>query len=150
MARWIGPDGAVYASEIEAEKRLEIRQAATDEGVENVVLVEALEDATNLPDACCDGIFLRKVYHHVKAPEAMTADIRRSLKAGGRVAIIDFRPRWHRLLPKPDGLPDSRTGHGVQPDQVEEEMEAAGFRRVERIDDWWGRNYCLVFEPDED
>lgn len=143
LARLVAP-GAAYATEVEAEKRLAIREAATEAGLENVLILEASPDRTNLPAACCDGILLRKVYHHLPQPEATAADLRRAVKPGGRVVVIDFALRW--FLPKPDTAPESRSGHGVAPEAVIEEMTAAGFTLRERIDDWGGRNYCLVFE----
>ncbi len=143
-ARWVGSGGSVYASEIEAEKRLKIRAAVSEAGLENVAVVEARMDRTNLPDLCCDAIFLSKVYHHLTEPEAFARDLHRSVKPGGRVAVIDFASRW--FLPRPKGVPASREGHGVKQDAVVEEMTAAGFQLVSRTDDWPGRNYCLVFE----
>jgi SAM-dependent methyltransferase len=45
-----------------------------------------------LPDSCCDAMFMRDVYHHVTAPEAFNRSLFASLKPGGRLAILDFRP----------------------------------------------------------
>jgi ubiquinone/menaquinone biosynthesis C-methylase UbiE len=41
---------------------------------------------TNLPDECCDAVFMRHVYHHFGDPPAMNASLFRSLKPGGRLA----------------------------------------------------------------
>lgn len=145
LARIVAP-GGVYATEIEPEKRLAIRNAATDADLDNVLVVQAQADRTNLPDACCDGVLLRKSYHHLPQPEAIVADLFRAVKPGGRVVLIDFTPESHWFLPRPDSAPDSRRGHGVRPEAAIAEMTAAGFRLAERIDSWPGRNYCLVFE----
>ena len=144
LARAVGPSGDVFASELDAEKRLTLRQAISDAGLENVAIVEALPHATNLPDACCDALLLRKVFHHVADPAGLTADMRRALRPGGKVAVIDFRPRW--FMPKPETAPEERAGHGVDPAVVEEEMRRSGFQLVQRFNRWPERTFCLIFE----
>jgi len=146
MARRVGPGGRVLATEIEAEKLDNIRKAATRASVGNLTAMRAGEKQTNLPPECCDAIFLRRVYHHITAPEPVNLDLWASLRPGGRVAVIDFRPTaWMFWLPRPDGVPENRGGHGAPPQVVIEEMTRAGFVLERQIDDWPGWDYCLVF-----
>jgi ubiquinone/menaquinone biosynthesis C-methylase UbiE len=150
LARRVGPGGRVYATEIDASLRAKIARAAEREGLANVVVVEALEDATGLPDGCCDAAFLRSVYHHLSKPEPILASLRRSLRAGGRLAVIDFRPtRWLALW-TPKDVPADRGGHGVAPEIVIREAEAAGFVRFALDEDWpagWlFAHYAVAFE----
>jgi SAM-dependent methyltransferase len=100
------------------------------------VIVEAQADASGLPEACCDAIFLRDVYHHLTQPEPTLASLRAALRPGGRLVVIDFRPtRW--LAPwTPKGIPADRGGHGVTPEIVERECAAAGFERL-ALDAGW-------------
>jgi hypothetical protein len=42
-------------------------------------------------------------------------------------------------------VPSTRGGHGVPPEVVITELERAGLRLIERLDDWPGGQYCLVF-----
>jgi hypothetical protein len=37
--------------------------------------LEAGERATNLPDGCCEAIFMRRVYHHLSEPPAILTSI---------------------------------------------------------------------------
>lgn len=150
LARRVGPGGRVYATEIDASLRAKIARAAEREGLANVVVVEALEDATGLPDGCCDAAFLRGVYHHLSKPEPILASLRRSLRTGGRLAVIDFRPtRWLALW-TPKDVPADRGGHGVRPEIVIREAEAAGFAHVALQEDWpagWlVAHYAVAFE----
>jgi SAM-dependent methyltransferase len=73
------------------------------EGLTNVTVIEGAEAATNLPDACCDAIFLRNVYHHITAVDAFNRSLVASLKPGGRLAIIDLEDRSGGQIPK--GVP---------------------------------------------
>src|SRR5205807_1082756 len=96
----------------------------------NVIVVESKEAETNLPAGCCDAIFLRRVYHHLTKPAEFDASLARSLKAGGRLAIIDFAPRAG--LEPVEGVPSNRAGHGIPEKMVIEELSAAGLK-VEKI-----------------
>jgi ubiquinone/menaquinone biosynthesis C-methylase UbiE len=95
----VGSSGKVFATEIDPKKLDQLRSEVKRRGLQNVIVVDSKEADTNLPASCCDAIFLRRVYHHLIKPAEFDANIVRSLKPGGRLAIIDFPPRagnWHR------------------------------------------------------
>ncbi len=75
-------------------------QYVKKEGLNNVTVIEGAAAATNLPDACCDAVFLRHVYHHITEIDAFNKSLLASLKPGGRLAIIDFVPDKGSQLPK--------------------------------------------------
>ena len=136
IARIVGPGGTVYATELDPALREHIARAALREGLANVVVVEALEDGTGLPDGCCDAAYMRGVYHHLTAPASFLTSLHRSLRPGARLAVIDFRPtRWLALW-KPKGVPPDRQGHGILPEIVVREAEGAGFEPVTVEEDW--------------
>jgi ubiquinone/menaquinone biosynthesis C-methylase UbiE len=126
MAKAVGPTGRVYSNEINQKQLPVIRDAARKAAVENVAVVEGLTAATNLPDACCDAVFMRFVYHHFKDPAAMNASLMATLKPGGRLAVMDFGPP-----PGGEHVPPADRGndgsHGVTAEAVERELKAAGF-----------------------
>lgn len=136
LARRVGPEGRVYATEIDAEKRAAIERAAREAGLANVVVIEALEDATGLPEACCDAAFLRDVYHHLTKPEPTLASLHAALRPGGRLLVIDFRPTLWLAPWTPEGIPEDRGGHGVPPEIVVREGQAAGFEHVGLDESW--------------
>ena len=88
----VGASGHVYATEIDAAKLATLRDEVAKQKLANVTIVESAADDTKLPTDCCDAIFLRRVYHHITAPETFDKNLLRSLKSGGRLAIIDFAP----------------------------------------------------------
>lgn len=139
----VGATGKVYATEIDAKKLEELKAEVTKRKLQNVVAVESKEADTNLPTACCDAIFLRRVYHHLTKPAEFDANIIRSLKPGGRLAIIDFPPRSG--LEPVEGVPANRGGHGIPQKVVIEELTAAGLQMEKVVNDWPDNDYCVLF-----
>ena len=128
MAAEVGPSGRVYATDLGGGPLDGLRRAIANAGVTNVEIVEGHALRTNLPPACCDGIFIRNVYHHFADPDAMNRSVLESLKAGGRLAIIDFAPDGPEAA-----SPADRAGgktHGVAAETVARELERAGFEPV--------------------
>ncbi len=139
----VGAAGKVFATEIDAKKLGELRDEVARRKLANVVVVESKEADTNLPTACCDAIFLRHVYHHLTKPAEFDAGLVRSLKAGGRLAIIDFAPRAG--LEPVEGVPSNRGGHGIPEKIVIEELSAAGLKVEKIVEDWPENSYCVLF-----
>jgi predicted methyltransferase len=134
MAKWLGPTGRVYATDIRAEQLAEIRAAVAQDALSNVVVLEGAESSTKLPSECCDAIFLRDVYHHLTRPHEFDVSLLAALKPGGRLAIIDFPPEQGSSLPA--GVPDDRGGHGIPTSIVVAEVTRAGFRHVRTMLRW--------------
>ena len=86
LGKWIG-SGRVFATDIGAPQLQLIRDYVMREGLTSVTVIEGGASSTNLPDACCDAIFLRDVYHHLSDPESMNKSLRASLKPGGRLSV---------------------------------------------------------------
>jgi ubiquinone/menaquinone biosynthesis C-methylase UbiE len=139
----VGRTGKVYATEIDGKKLAELREEVAKRKQGNVVVVESKEAETNLPAGCCDAIFLRRVYHHLTKPAEFDADLVRSLKSGGRLAIIDFAPRAG--LDPVEGVPSNRGGHGIPQKIVIEELSAAGLQVEKIVNDWPENSYCVLF-----
>lgn len=151
LSRAVGDTGQVFATELGADQRREIEAAASEAGAARVAVVEAQIAATGLSDACCDGVFLRGVYHHLTEPEAFGRSLFATLRPGGRLVIIDFPPSFWLALWTPKGIPGDRGGHGIAPEALIRELEAAGFVHVETLAKWPGNNfvtrqYAVVFE----
>ncbi|MCA1585074.1 MAG: methyltransferase domain-containing protein [Acidobacteria bacterium] len=142
MAREVGPTGRVYSSEL-GESRIASLQTAVDRAsLPQVTVLAGATVATNLPDGCCDALFMRVVYHHFADPVTMNASLFSALKPGGRLAIIDFVPRGGRQAETPDDR-DEGDRHGVSPETVAAELKHAGFEvlSVERGSD---RDFMVV------
>ncbi len=142
-AREVGATGKVFATEIDAEKLSELKSEVAKRHIANVNIVESKEADTNLPPECCDAIFLRRVYHHLTKPTEFNAALLRSLKPGGRLAIIEFPPRSG--LDPVQGVPANRGGHGIPQKVVIDELTSAGLQLVKTVEDWPDSDYCLLF-----
>src|SRR2546429_6861880 len=105
--------------------------------------VESKEAETNLPAGCCDAIFLRRVYHRLTKPAEFDASLVRSLKPGGRLAIIDFAPRAG--LEPVEGVPSNRGGAGIPQEIAIQELSEAGVQVAQKVDDRAEEWYCGLF-----
>ncbi len=145
----VGKTGRVYLTELDEEKRKALETEVKNRGLANIVVLQAAEKQTNLSNECCDGIVLRRVYHHLTAPVEMDASLLRSLKPGGELAIIDFAPRkWLSESDPVKGVPANRGGHGIPKNVLIEELTTAGFK-VDKVFEDWPDGYCVVFrKPD--
>jgi SAM-dependent methyltransferase len=145
-AQRVGHSGKVYSTELDATAFAHLEELAAKE--ENITAVKAAETETNLPPGCCDSIFMRLVYHHLTKPAEIDASLFRSLKPGGRLAVIDENPYKGSTIP--EGVPNNRGGHGVPQKILISELIAAGFRVEGVYNDWPSRDayhdiYCVVF-----
>jgi SAM-dependent methyltransferase len=136
-AALVGSSGVVYATELSPDRLAEIERRVRSARLSNVRVIAAADDETGLPDQCCDAAYMRAVFHHVAHRSAFAEDVARSLRPGGRFAVIDFAPGtlWFH-----------GADHGVSPDSVQLVFESAGLRLVSRDDDWGGGMFLLVFE----
>ena len=140
---WVGASGKVFATEIDAKKLAELKEEVAKRKLGNVIVEESKEAETNLPAGCCDAIFLRRVYHHLTKPAEFDASLVRSLKPGGRLAIIDFAPRAG--LEPVEGVPSNRGGDGIPQKIAIEELSEAGLQVEKIVNDWSEDSYCVLF-----
>ena len=149
MATRIGAQGRVFSTEISPKHLDDIRRATVSAKLTNVTVVQGAAEASNLPENCCDAIFLRNVYHHFNRPGEMNQSLWRALRPGGRLAVIDFAPRFWLWFSRPKDVPANRGGHGIPRAIIIDELATADFL-VERIvtpwpDRWSPGSYCLLF-----
>ena len=126
LARRTGEGGRVYAVDIQPEMLGLLRDAAIEAGVENVVPTRGTLVDPGLPDASIDLMLLVDVYHEMSHPEQMLAAMRKSLKPGGRVVLVEFRAEDPSIPIKPL--------HKMSKTQVRKELEANGFELVGEFD----------------
>ncbi len=139
LARLLGPSGRLYATEIDPRKVEAIRRAASASGRGNITPLLVGEHDAGLPNNCCDVIFMRRVYHDLTDPPAVTRTVYAALKPGGRLGVIDFiSPRWAFWV-----------HHGIESDRIVTALGNAGFVLERRVDGWSPIDYCLIFRKRE-
>jgi len=112
------PQGRVYAVDVEPDMVKYLADRAKREGLKNLVAVQAKPGDSALPEKV-DLAILVDVYHHIDNREQYFRNLKRSINAGGRLAIIDFR------MDAPQGPPRSAR---VTPEQVKAELQRAGYK----------------------
>lgn len=145
LARIAGARGRILATEVDKEKLQDLRRRAKRFELGNIEVVEGDQRHTGLQAGCCDFIHVRNVYHHFQDPKAMLKDLTQALKPSGLIGIIDFGTDNNLSR---GNTPNFRKAHGIEPETVIEEMRAAGFELVERVNDWQGRGdrFLLLFK----
>lgn len=142
-AQTVGAGGHIYTTELDDKKLENLKKEVKKRKLENVTVVKADPINTNLPDDCCDAVFMRRVYHHITNPAATDASLLRALKPGGLLAIIDFAP--NAGLPAVKNVPSNHTGHGIAKNTLITELTSAGFEIVAQPKDWPNQgDYCVI------
>ena len=124
----------VFAVDIEKSMVDYIRQRATKEGLKNITVVQGAADRTNLPESV-DLVLVVDTYHHIANRRAYFWELRKLLKPGGRLAIIDFRKD------SPEGPP---VEFRFTPDEITGELSKAGFT-LDGRHDFLPRQMFLIY-----
>lgn len=133
LARMVGPQGQVYAVDTDADMSSLISETATLENVRNVAVVAAADDDPMLPQPV-DLVLVVNAFHHLPAPTTYLRTLSRYLRPGGRIAVIETRPRWFTL------------GHATTPETIVAAMNEAGYTRAARHDIVRAQSF-QIFEP---
>ena len=91
MARDLEPDGKVLAVDIQQEMLDRLKKNCEKNGIENVVPVKGAAKSPNLKPDSVDLIIMVDVYHEFEFPYAMTLEMSKALKPGGRIAWVEYR-----------------------------------------------------------
>lgn len=146
LSKQLGADARIYATDVNEKTLAGLRELVASRKLENVTVQTGEFEATALPERCCDAMFVRNVYHHFGNPKAMNASLLRTLKPGGRFAVVDFPHRNGAAGPVAPADRASGASHGVSSDTVVQELEAAGFRILEVVARWTGGTFLVLAE----
>ncbi len=117
LAERVGATGRVIAADIAEEPLALLRTAAAAMPQVRTVLVE--ESRLPLPDASVDAALLVNVLHELADPVGSLGELRRVLRAGGRLGIVDWDPASPGRGP--------RIEERVPPERAGQWLRAAGF-----------------------
>ncbi len=88
IAGYAGPDAEVIALDIEPIMVSEMEKTLPKDGIVKPKLMD--RDELSFPDSSVDGIWLIALYHELTPPEPLLAEIRRVLRPGCKLVIIDW------------------------------------------------------------
>jgi len=136
MARLTGPEGRVYASDIQPGMLTLLRANVARTGLTNVTPVLGAVDDPKLPREAIDLALMVDVYHEFSEPQKMLQRIREALKPTGRLVLLEYRAED----PSVPILPS----HKMAAAQATLEVEHEGFR-LDRIYHELPRQHLLIF-----
>jgi ubiquinone/menaquinone biosynthesis C-methylase UbiE len=121
------PQGKVLACDIQQEMLDIVKENAKKDHANNVETVLGTIKSPNLPHDSIDYALLVDAYHEFDHPREMMVAIRKALKPGGRVILLEFRGE--------DANVPIKTLHKMTEAQAVRELEAAGLKHVETLKD---------------
>jgi ubiquinone/menaquinone biosynthesis C-methylase UbiE len=142
LSEAVGPRGRVVAEDIFPDFLEKAKQKGAQ--LKNVSFVLGSEKDPNLGTGFADLIFILDAYHHFDYPEEMMSRIRRALKPGGKLAIIDYYKR-------PGAMANANPNFAVTHIRLDEadvvaQIEGYGYRAVLREVFLPGSQYLALFE----
>lgn len=127
--------GKVFAVDIEPSMVRYTDERAKRENISNLSGVLGATDDPKIPEPV-DVLFVCDTYHHIDARTAYFKKLTARLKPGGRLVIVDFK------LDSPEGPPPEAR---LSPEQIDQELGAAGFERVAADLTSLPRQYMLTY-----
>lgn len=125
LARRVGPNGVVFAEDVQPEMLEATRRRAAKENLHNVQIVHGSPTDPMLPANSLDAVLIVEAYQEIQNgnPLMFLENVRTALKNGGRVGIVDYK--------KAGGGPGPDTPR-PDPNTVVRVAERAGLRLVKR------------------
>jgi ubiquinone/menaquinone biosynthesis C-methylase UbiE len=133
MAIAVRPGGVAYAVDINEGLLRVVARSAREHGLDNLRTVHADPDDPKLPEPV-DVVLICDTLHHIVNQGAYLKTVRRYLKPGGRVAVIDFSEHWPEGH-EPMAYTEARLGTW---------MAGAGFSRL-RDFDFLDNSFFVIF-----
>lgn len=136
LARRVGPQGVVYAEDIQEQMLESIDRRVKREGLRNVRMVLGASDDPKLPAKRLDAVLIVDVYHEVTQPVEFLRNVKESLTPQGRLGIVEFK--------RDGGGPGGPMEERLEEADVVKFAEAAGFRLISR-ETFLSYQYLLIF-----
>jgi predicted methyltransferase len=135
LAGRVGPNGIVYAQDVQPQMIEAITRRTTRAQLRNVRTVLGTQADPRLPQPIDAALFV-DTYHELEQPVLMLRKVAEALKPGGRIGIIEF---------KKDGWgPGPPMDERMDPEPIIRDAQAAGLRLLSR-ETFLRYQYMLVF-----
>jgi ubiquinone/menaquinone biosynthesis C-methylase UbiE len=135
LARRVGPNGVVYAQDIQPQMIEAIKRRVERAGLKNVITVSGTTLDPRLP-ARVDAALMVDSFHEMEQPVVLLRNVAAKLKPNGRIGIVEYTKK---------GLgPGPPMEERVDPERVIRDAEAAGLRLLSH-ETFLRYHYMLVF-----
>ncbi len=138
FAAAVGPAGKAIGVEIDSAMVRSLNADARRLNLPNYEARLVPPDDPMLAANSTDVIFLCDTYHHINDRVVYFAKVRRALKPGGRLVILDY------VRTK------ENSNHSIVKEEAVDELRRAGFRLAREFDLLLPKQYFLEFEPEPD
>ncbi len=138
ISKRVGPNGTVYATDVQPEMLAMLKERAEKAGARNIKPVLVTQENPGLPEGKIDLILMVDVYHEISDPDAALRGFFSALKPGGRLVLVEYREETYWI--KPD--------HRLGVEQARKEVEPEGFTFDESLEflPW---QHIMIFEKPE-
>jgi ubiquinone/menaquinone biosynthesis C-methylase UbiE len=137
LARRVGPNGTVYAEDVQQLMIQAIEGRVRGEGLRNVKLVLGTSLDPRLPERALDAILIVDAYHEMEQPIAMLRNLAKTLKPAGLIGILEFKKDG--FGPGPDAMEER-----IDPERVIRDAQAAGLQ-LKRRENFLRYQHLLIF-----
>lgn len=138
LAHFVGDKGKVYAVDVSPDMVRFLNRRIRDTKASNVVTILADNDDPLLPDRSVNRFFICDVWHHIENQTKYLSLMKKMLKPGGEIVVIDFHKKE-----LPIGPPMQMK---VAREELIKQMETNGFR-LSKEHTFLPYQYFLVFAP---
>jgi SAM-dependent methyltransferase len=136
LARRVGPNGIVYAEDVQPEAVTAISRRVNAEGLSNVKPRLGKGSDPGLPAGTLHAALLVDSYHEIEDRITMLKNLAKSLRPEGRIGVVNFRLEG--------GGPGPPTEGRVKPELVVQDAARAGLRLLSQ-ETFLPYQYFLVF-----
>lgn len=150
LARAVGPEGRVFAVDIDDGALGRLRKRLEAEGLRNVYIIKGTPTDPRLPDRGLDAALIVNAYHEMPQHQLMLLALRQALKPAGRLVMVEPISDASRGRSRPEQEHD----HQIAPEFALADARAAGFLIVGLQDPFTSRGrdleWLLALRPAED
>jgi arsenite methyltransferase len=138
FARKLGDSGRVYAVDINPDMILHMNRHIRDNKIKNVTTILSTPDDPLLQDTSINRFFICDTWHHIQNRPQYIAHMKKMLKPGGQIIIVDYKKKQLPVGPPPEMK--------LAKKEVISEMEGNGFK-LAKEHAFLPYQYFLVFVP---
>lgn len=149
LARAVGPEGRVFAIDVNDGALTRLRKRLEDEGIRNVSVVQGSATDPKLPERTLDAALIVNAYHEMDQHQDMLSALRLALKPDGRLVIVEPISDSRRSSSRAE----QTKSHEIAPEFVLADARRAGFRIVGLQDPFTSRGrdleWLLALQPND-
>jgi ubiquinone/menaquinone biosynthesis C-methylase UbiE len=131
----VGPAGRVYAVDTSDEMLEQLRQRLSETQFQNIIITRGGEHDPGLEDESITFVLMSNVLHEIEDRVLFLKRIKKALKRGGKLAVIDWQKKQTSLGPPVE--------HRLDSEYVAQLLQERGFQ-ILSVKDIHGEVYAIT------